>query len=64
MKQISSAFTIWNAPKPISFSSEPTNPAEVQKRQKKNINTKKASGFDKILPKLVKLSAEIVSTPH
>ena len=29
----------------------------------KNIDTKKATGFDKIPPKLVKLSAEILSTP-
>ena len=29
----------------------------------KNIDTKKATSFDKILPKLVKLSAEILSTP-
>ena len=35
MKQISSAFTTSNAPKPISFSFEPTDPAEVQKRLKK-----------------------------
>ena len=48
--------------KPIYFSSEPTNPVEVQKRLK-NIDTKKATGFDTIPPKLVKLSAEILSTP-
>ena len=29
----------------------------------KNIDTKKATGFDKKPPKLVKLSAEILSTP-
>ena len=51
-----------NTFKPISFSFEPTNPAEVQKRLK-NINTKKPTGFDKIPPKLVKPSAEILSTP-
>ena len=28
-----------------------------------NIDTKKATGFDKIPPKLVKLSAEVLSTP-
>ena len=62
VKQISNAITTSNTPKPISFSFEPTNPVEVQKRLK-NINTKKATGFDKIPPKLVKLSAEILSTP-
>ena len=35
-----------------------TNLVEVEKRLK-NINTKKATGLDKIQPKLVKLSAEI-----
>ena len=35
-----------------------TNLVEVEKRLK-NINTKKATGLDKIRPKLVKLSAEI-----
>ena len=35
---------------------------EAQKRLK-NINMKKATGFDKIPPKLVKFSAEIPSTP-
>ena len=61
-KQISSAIATSNTPKPIFFSFEPTNPAEVQKRLK-NINTKKATGFDKIPPKLVKLSVEILRTP-
>ena len=61
VKQISSAITTSNTPKPIFFSFEPTNPVEVQKRLK-NINTKKATGFDKIPPKLVKLWAEILST--
>ena len=54
VKQISSAITTSNTPKPIFFSFEPTNPVEVQKRLK-NINTKKTTGFDKIPPKLVKL---------
>ena len=62
MKQINSAITTSNTPKAIFFSFEPTNLVEVQKRLK-NINTKKATGFDKIPPKLVKLSAEILSTP-
>ena len=62
VKHISSAITTSNTPKPIFFSFEPTNPVEVQKRLK-NINTKKATGFDKIPPKLVKLWAEILSTP-
>ena len=62
MKQIKNVITTSNTPKPIYFSFEPTNPVEVQKRLK-NINTKKATGFDKIPPKLVKLSAEILSTP-
>ena len=35
---------------------------EAQKRLN-NINMKKATGFDKIPPKLVKFSAEILSTP-
>ena len=61
VKQISSAITASNTPKPISPSFEPTHPVEVQKCPK-NINTNKATGFDKILPKLVKLSAEILST--
>ena len=43
----------------MSFSSEPTNPVEVQKRVK-NINTQKATGFDKIPTKLGKLSAEML----
>ena len=59
VKQISNAIT---TPKPVSFSFEPTNPVEVQKHLT-TINTKKATGFDKIPPKLVKLSAEILSTP-
>ena len=62
MKQKSNAIITSNTPKPISFSFEPTNPVEVQKRLK-NIDTKKATGFDKIPPKLVKLSAEVLSTP-
>ena len=61
VKQISNAITTSNIPKPISFSFEPINPVEAQKRLK-NIN-KKAAGFDKMPPKLVKLSAEILSTP-
>ena len=61
-KQISSVIKTSNTPKPISFTFESTNPVESQKRLK-NINTKKATGFDKILPKLVKISAEILSTP-
>ena len=55
VKQISNAITTSNTPKPIFFNFEPTNPVEVQKPLK-NINTK-------IPPKLVKLSAEILSTP-
>ena len=58
--QISNAITTANTPKPISFSLEPNSPVEVQKRLN-NINTKKATGFDKIPPKLVKRSAEILS---
>ena len=62
VKQISSVITTSNTPKPISFSFEPTNPIEVQKRFE-NINIKKATGFDKIPRKLVKLLADILSTP-
>ena len=62
VKQIKNVITTSNTPKPIYFSFEPTNPVEVQKRLK-NIDTKKATGFDKIPPKLVKLLAEILSTP-
>ena len=62
VKQISSGISISSTPKPISFSFEPTNPIEVQKRLK-NINTKKDTGFNKVSSKLVKLSAEILSTP-
>ena len=58
VKQISSAITTSNTPKPISFSFDPTNPAEVQKHLK-NINTKNNY---KMPPKLVKLSAEQLST--
>ena len=54
--------TTSNTPKSIFFSFEATNPVEVQKHLK-NINTKKITGFDKIPPKLVKLSAEILSIP-
>ena len=61
VKQIKNVITTSNTPKPIYFSFEPTNPVEVQKRLK-NIDTKKATGFDKIPPKLVKLSAELIST--
>ena len=61
MKQIKNVTTTSNTPKPIYFSFEPTNPVKVQKRLK-NSDTKKATGFDKIPPKLVKLSAEILST--
>ena len=50
MKQISSAFTTSNAPKPMSFSSEPTNPAEVQKRQKKILILKKLQVLIKYYP--------------
>ena len=62
VKQIKNVITTSNTPKPIYFSLEPTNPVEVQKRLK-NTDTKKATGFDKISPKLVKLSAEILITP-
>ena len=58
---IKNVITTSNIPKPIYFSFEPTDPVEVQKRLK-NIDTEKATGFDKIPPKLVKLSAEILST--
>ena len=57
MKKITSAITTSNTPKPISFSFEPTNPAEVQKRLK-NITTKKGTSFDKTPTHL----AEILST--
>ena len=60
VKQISIAITASNTLKAISFCFEPTNAVEVQRRLK-NIETKKAAGFDKISPKLVKLSAEILS---
>ena len=59
VKQIKNVITTSNTPKPIYFSFEPTNPVKVQKRLK-NIDTKKATGFDKIPPKLVKLSAEVL----
>ena len=59
MKQIKYVIATSNTPKPIYFSFEPTNPVKVQKRLK-NIDTKKATGFDKIPPKLVKLSAEVL----
>ena len=62
VKQIKNVIATSNTPKPIYFSFEPTNPVEVQKRLK-NTDTKKATGFDKISPKLVKLSAEILITP-
>ena len=62
VKQIKNAITTSNTPKPIYFSFETTNPVEVQKRLK-NIDAKKATDFDKILPKLVKLSDEKLSTP-
>ena len=58
VKQVKNVITKSNTPKTIYFSFEPTNPVEVQKRLK-NIDT----GFDKIPPKLVKLSAEVLSTP-
>ena len=61
VKQIKNVITTSNTPQPIYFGFEPTNPVEVQKRLK-NIDTKKATGFDKVPPKLVKLSAEILST--
>ena len=62
VKQIKNAIITSNTPKPIYFSFEPTNPVEVQKRLK-ILTLKKATIFDKIPPKLVKLSAEILSTP-
>ena len=62
MKQIKNVITTSNTPKTIYFSFEPTNPVEVQKCLI-NIDTKKATGFDKIPPKLVKLSAEVLSPP-
>ena len=62
MKQIKNVITTSNTPKPIYSSFEPTNPVQVKKRLK-NIETKKATGFDEIPPKLVKLSAEVLSTP-
>ena len=62
VKQIKNLITTSNTPKPIYYSFEPTNPVEVQKCLK-NIDTKKATGFDKIPPKLVRLSTEILSTP-
>ena len=62
VKQIKNLITTPNTPKPIYYSFEPTNPVEVQKCLK-NIGTKKATGFDKIPPKFVRLSAEILSTP-
>ena len=61
VKQINNVITTSNTPKPIYFSFEPTNPAEAQNCLK-NIDTKKAIGFDKIPAKLVKLSAEVLST--
>ena len=62
MKQLKNVITTSNNPKPIYFSFEPTNPVEVQEHLK-TIDTKKSSGFHKIPPKSVKLSAEILSTP-
>ena len=62
VKQISSANTTSNTPKLISFCFETIYPVEVQKHLK-CINTKKATGFDKVPPKLVKLSVEILSAP-
>ena len=53
VKQIKNAITTSNTPKPMYFGHEPTNPVEFQKRLK-NICTKKATGFDKIPPKLLK----------
>ena len=50
VNQIKNVITTSNTPKPIYFSFEPTNPVE-------------ATGFDKIPPKFVKLSAEVLSTP-
>ena len=61
VKQIKDVIAKSNTPKPIYFSLEPTNPVEVQKRLQ-NIDATKATGFDKIPPKLVKLSAEVLST--
>ena len=63
VKQIKNVITRSNTPKPIYFSFEPTNSVEVKKRFK-SVDTKKATGFDKIPPKLVKLSTEVLSTPR
>ena len=62
VKQLKNAITTPNTPKSIYFSFEPTNPVEVQKCLE-NTDTKKATGFHKIPPKLVKLLAEILSIP-
>ena len=62
VKQIKNVITTSNTLNPIYFNFEPTNPVEVQKSLK-NIDTKKATGFDKVPPKLMKLSAEILSAP-
>ena len=56
VKQISSAIVTSSTPKPAFFSFEATNLVDIQKRLR-NINTEKATGFDKIPLKLVKLSA-------
>ena len=61
VKQISSAIATSNTLKPISFSLEPTNSSKLTNAL--NINTKKATEFHIILPKLVNLSAEKLSTP-
>ena len=65
VKQIKNVITTSNTPKPLYFSFEPTNPVELLNALKrlKNIDTKKSTGFDKISHKLVKLSAEVLSTP-
>ena len=62
VKQMTSTFGKLNTPEAIQFTFEHTNPLEVQKLLK-NIDTKKAAGFDKISPKLVKLSTGILRTP-
>ena len=42
---------------------DPRRPKKPSPNTVKNIDTKKVTGFDKIPPTLVKLSAEILSTP-
>ena len=50
VKQIKNVIATSNTPKQVYFSFEPANPVAVQKRLK-NIDTKKATGFDKTPPK-------------